>query len=76
MTGPPCHWGLDARLKPLFFEKISVEKSEEVKTGCNLAELFKEGYCSTRAVLPTMMMMMTMMISYCYFMYPPWLPRE
>jgi hypothetical protein len=56
VTGPPCHWeiyvrdmvlqigGLDARLTTLLCTKISVVKSKEVKTGCNLAESSKESY--------------------------------
>jgi hypothetical protein len=33
---------------------MTVPKSKEVKTGCNLAESSKEGYGSKRAVLPMM----------------------
>jgi hypothetical protein len=43
----------------LLCKNIIVAKSKEVKTGCNLAGSSKEGYGSKRAVLPTMMMMMT-----------------
>jgi hypothetical protein len=32
-----------------------VEKSKEMKTGCNLVESSKQGYGSKRAVLPMMM---------------------
>jgi hypothetical protein len=39
-------------------------KSEEVKTGCNLAESSEEGYDSKTAILP--MMMMTMILSSKY----------
>jgi hypothetical protein len=39
-------------MKTLFFKKIIVTKYKEVKTGFNLAESFKEGYGSQRAVLP------------------------
>jgi hypothetical protein len=35
-----------------------VAQSKEVKTGCSLAESYKEGYGSKWAVLPMMMMMM------------------
>jgi hypothetical protein len=43
----------------LLSKNIIVAKSKEVKTGCNMAEPFKEDYGSKRAVLPMMMMMMT-----------------
>jgi hypothetical protein len=35
-------WGLHARLTILLCKKITVAKSKEVKTGCNLAEISKE----------------------------------
>jgi hypothetical protein len=48
ITGPPCHghinigtappsWELDARLTTLFYKKITVAKSKEVKKECSLA---------------------------------------
>jgi hypothetical protein len=43
-------------------KKIFVAKSEEVKTGSNLAESYKEGYGSKRILLLMMMMMMMMMM--------------
>jgi hypothetical protein len=50
---PGC--GLDARLTTLFYKKIIIVKSEEMKTGSNPAESSKEGYGSKRAVLSVMM---------------------
>jgi hypothetical protein len=50
-------WGLDAEVVILLCKKVIVAKSKEVKIGCNLAESYKEGYGSERAVLPTTMMM-------------------
>jgi hypothetical protein len=38
-------------LTTLLRKNITVTKSQEVKTGCNLAESFTEGYGSKRAVL-------------------------
>jgi hypothetical protein len=38
----------------MLYKKITVAKSKEVKTGCILAESFKEGCGSKRAVLPMM----------------------
>jgi hypothetical protein len=43
--GPP-DWGLDVRLTKLLRKGITVTKSKELKTGCNLAESSKEGYDS------------------------------
>jgi hypothetical protein len=37
-------------------------KSKEVKTGCNLAESSKEGYCSKRAVLSVTVVVVMMTI--------------
>jgi hypothetical protein len=42
--------GLDTRLANWLCKKINVAKSKEVKTGCNLAESFKEGYDQKGAV--------------------------
>jgi hypothetical protein len=42
----------------LALSKITVAKSEEVKTECKLAESCKEGYGSKRDVLPMIMIMM------------------
>jgi hypothetical protein len=47
--------GLGASLTTLFHKEIIVEKSKEVKTGCNLADSSKEGYGPKRVVLPMMM---------------------
>jgi hypothetical protein len=44
-------------------KKIIVAKSKEVKTGCNLAGSSKEACSMRRAVLPTEMMVMMMMMS-------------
>jgi hypothetical protein len=41
-------------------KKIVVTKSKEVKTGRDLAESFKEGCGSRRAVFPVILMMMMM----------------
>jgi hypothetical protein len=41
----------------LLCKKITVAKSKEVKTRCNLAESSKEGYGSKRAVLLLLLMM-------------------
>jgi hypothetical protein len=43
-----------AKLTTLLRKNITVTKFQEVKTGCNLAESFKEGDGSKRAVLPMM----------------------
>jgi hypothetical protein len=43
-------------------------KSKEVKTGCNLAESFKEGYGFKRAVLLMMMMMMMYYVVMAYIL--------
>jgi hypothetical protein len=48
---------LDARLTTLLYKTIIIEKYEEVKTGCNLAEFSRKGYGSKRTVLPVIMMM-------------------
>jgi hypothetical protein len=53
---------LDARLVNLLCKRITVAKSKEVKTGCNLAESSKEACGSKMAVLPVMVMMMMMMM--------------
>jgi hypothetical protein len=53
---------LDARLTTLFCKTVIVAKSKEVKTGCNLTEISREGYDSKEAILPMMMMMMMIMI--------------
>jgi hypothetical protein len=52
--------GLDGRLTTLLCKQITVTdvtEPKEVKTGCNLAETFKDGYGSKRVVLPIVMMM-------------------
>jgi hypothetical protein len=46
----------------LLCKQIIVAESKEVKTGCCLVRSSKEGYGSTRAVLPMMMMMMMSVI--------------
>jgi hypothetical protein len=46
--------------RPYSVKKFTDAKSKEVKTGCNLAESCKEGCGSKRAVLPVMIVMMTM----------------
>jgi hypothetical protein len=51
-------WGLDLRLTILICKKVTVAKSEEMKTECRLAESCKEGYGSKRDVLPMIMIMM------------------
>jgi hypothetical protein len=56
---------LDERLMILLCKIITVAKSKEEKTGCNLEESSMEGYGSKRAVLPVVVvvvMMMMMMI--------------
>jgi hypothetical protein len=55
---------LDARLTTLFGKRVIVVKSKEVETGCTLAEYSKEGYRSKRAVLPMLMMMISIIRSY------------
>jgi hypothetical protein len=45
---------LDASLTALLCKKITVAKSKEVKTACNLAKSSKESYGSKRAVFPMM----------------------
>jgi hypothetical protein len=52
---------LDARLTTFLRKRVTVPKSNEVKTGSNLVEPSREGYGSKSAVLPTVMMM------YCYY---------
>jgi hypothetical protein len=52
----------ERRLINLLCKRITVAKSREVNTGWNLAESSNEDYGSKRAVLPMMMMMMTMII--------------
>jgi hypothetical protein len=47
---------LGAGLTTLLCTRIIVAKSEEVKTGCKLAEYSKEGCCSKGAVFPGMLM--------------------
>jgi hypothetical protein len=44
----------------MLFKIITIVKSEEVKTGCNLAASSKEGYGSKRAVLPMMVVVLYM----------------
>jgi hypothetical protein len=39
---------LDARLTTLLCKKCVVAKPKTVKTGCNLTESSKEGYCSEK----------------------------
>jgi hypothetical protein len=56
--GPPG-WLLDARLKTLLCERITVAKFKKVKRGSNLAEFCKEGYGSKCAVFSTMTMMIS-----------------
>jgi hypothetical protein len=59
MQGPGSPgWMLGASLPTLPYGKKKFTKSEGVRTGCNLAESFKEAYGSKRASLPSMMMMM------------------
>jgi hypothetical protein len=48
---------LDTRLKILLCKKKYCAKSKEVKTGCKLAEYFKEGRGSKRVDLAVVMMM-------------------
>jgi hypothetical protein len=43
-------------------KKFIVAKSKEVKTGSNLAESYKEGYGSKRAVLPVVMVVVVVMM--------------
>jgi hypothetical protein len=49
---------LDAEITTLLCKKITVAKSKEVETSCNLAGSSKEGDGSKRAVLPVTIMMM------------------
>jgi hypothetical protein len=71
IIGPPCEWGtykyrdlvVDVATwtrgsRPCCVKNITVAKSEEVKTGSNLAESSEEDYGLNRAVLPVMMLMM------------------
>jgi hypothetical protein len=46
----PPGWGLDATLMTLPCKKNIIMKSREMKTGCNLAESYKEGHGSKGAV--------------------------
>jgi hypothetical protein len=53
-----CKLGVGCKADYQHCKKITVAKSRDVKTRCNLAEFSKEGYGSKRAVLA-----MTMMIT-------------
>jgi hypothetical protein len=56
----PSRLRVGRKADDLVLWKISVAKSKEVKTGCNLAEFSEEGYGSKRAAFPMMTMMMSL----------------
>jgi hypothetical protein len=62
----PPGWMLDRRPTTLLCKKITVAKSKEVKTGCNLAESSKEGYGFKRTTLPMMMLMYSLSTMYIH----------
>jgi hypothetical protein len=55
--------GVGCKADDLALQKeITVAKSKEVKTGCNLAESCREGYGSKRTVLLMMVMIFVLVI--------------
>jgi hypothetical protein len=55
--------GVGRKADALVLQKNFAAKSNEVKTGSNLAEFSKEGYCSQRGFLPMMLILITLLNS-------------
>jgi hypothetical protein len=73
--GPPGR-GLDARLTALPSKRITVAKSEEMKTESILTEFSKEGYGSESTILPMMMTKMVAMMMIPLFSWRYTVPRK